>query len=188
MRKPRPSRKFVDHFECSILDKLTTLRCAAVAAYNALYGPVALKAGDVVLVQGTGGVSMYVQSPLSSGVVSLVLTTTVVLCSIALQLAVASGATVIATSSSSAKLAKAKELGATHLINYIEKPDWDQEVLKLTNGRGVDHVIEVGGPGTIIKSVNATRIGGQIHIIGFVAGVRASSSDSHCRVQVRAWC
>ena len=128
-------------------------------------GAFPLKGGDTVLVQGTGGVSIF-----------------------GLQLAVASGATVIATSSSDKKLEIAKKLGATHVINYKKTPDWDQEVLKLTNGRGVDHVIEVGGPGTIIKSVNATRIGGQIHIIGFVAGVRASSSDSHCRVHLRAWC
>ena len=91
-------------------------------------------------------------------------------CSIALQLAVASGATVIATSSSSAKLAKVKELGATHLINYIDKPDWDQEVLKLTNGEGVNHVIEVGGSATVDKSLTCLRMGGHVHLIGFLGG------------------
>ena len=91
--------------------------------------------------------------------------------SFALQFAVASGATVIATSSSSAKLAKAKALGATHLINYTETPDWDQEVLKLTNGEGVHHVIEVGGPATAEKSLNCLRMGGYVHVIGFLGGM-----------------
>lgn len=83
-------------------------------------GSVPLKAGDVVLVEGTGGVSIF-----------------------GLQFAVASGATVIATSSSDEKLKIAKKLGAKHLINYRTTPDWDEEVLKITNGRGVDHVLEV---------------------------------------------
>ncbi|RDX47683.1 NAD(P)-binding protein [Lentinus brumalis] len=124
-----------------------TLPAAALTAYNALMGAVPLKGGEIVLVQGTGGVSIF-----------------------GLQLAVASGATVIATSSSNAKLEFAKKLGAAHLINYNETPDWDKEVLELTGGRGVDHVLEIGGPGTIVKSVNATRYGGQINVIGFVAG------------------
>jgi len=128
-------------------EEASTLPCAAVTAYNALMGPIPLKGGDTVLVQGTGGVSIF-----------------------ALQLAVASGATVIATSSSDRKLQIAKELGARHLINYKTTPDWDQEVLKLTDGRGVDHVVEVGGPGTLTKSLNALCHGGCVHIIGFVAG------------------
>lgn len=89
-------------------EEASTLPGVAVTAYNALTGPVPLKGGDTVLVQGTGGVSIF-----------------------ALQLAVASGATVIATSSSDNKLQIAKELGATHLINYKTTRDWDQEVLKL---------------------------------------------------------
>ena len=130
-------------------EEASTLPCAAVTAYNSLLGTGAgLKGGDVVLVQGTGGVSIF-----------------------ALQLAVASGATVIATSSSDEKLEVAKRLGAAHVINYKETPDWDKEVLRLTGGRGADHVVEVGGPGTIMKSVNATRYGGQIHVMGIVAGV-----------------
>lgn len=83
-------------------------RCAAVTAYNALLGPSPLKGGDVVLVQGTGGVSIF-----------------------GLQLAVASGATVIVTSSSDEKLKIAKSLGATHTINYKTTPDWDEEALKI---------------------------------------------------------
>ena len=105
-----------------------------------------------MLVQGTGGVSIF-----------------------GLQLAVASGATVIATSSSDRKLEVAKKLGATHVINYKTTPDWDKEVLKLTGGRGVDHVVEVGGPGTILKSLNALRYGGSINVIGVVAGVSCPS-------------
>ncbi|EMD34895.1 hypothetical protein CERSUDRAFT_54054 [Gelatoporia subvermispora B] len=127
-------------------EEASTLPCAAVTAYNALMGPVPLKGGDTVLVLGTGGVSMF-----------------------ALQIAVASGATVIATSSSDEKLKAAKKLGATHLINYKKTPDWDDEVLKFTDGRGVDHIVEVGGPGTIVKSLDAVRYAGYIHVIGFVA-------------------
>ncbi|KAK0499222.1 hypothetical protein EDD18DRAFT_1155930 [Armillaria luteobubalina] len=127
-------------------EEASTLPCAALTAYNALLGPKPVKAGDTVLVLGTGGVSIF-----------------------GLQLAVASGATVIATSSSDAKLAIAKKLGAAHTINYNTTPDWDKEVLSLTEGRGVDHILEVGGPGTLEKSLAAVRYAGYIHIIGFVA-------------------
>ncbi|KAK0479186.1 alcohol dehydrogenase superfamily protein [Armillaria novae-zelandiae] len=127
-------------------EEASTLPCAALTAYNALLGPKPVKAGDTVLVLGTGGVSIF-----------------------GLQLAVASGATVIATSSSDAKLAIAKKLGAAHTINYNTTPDWDKEVLRLTEGRGVDHILEVGGPGTLEKSLAAVRYAGYIHIIGFVA-------------------
>ncbi|KAG7445440.1 alcohol dehydrogenase superfamily protein [Guyanagaster necrorhizus] len=127
-------------------EEASTLPCAALTAYNALLGPKPVKAGDTVLVLGTGGVSI-------SG----------------LQFAIASGATVIATSSSDAKLAIAKKLGAAHTINYNTTPDWDKEVVRLTEGRGVDHILEVGGPGTLEKSIAAVRYAGYIHIIGFVA-------------------
>ncbi|KAH9911901.1 NAD-P-binding protein [Fomitopsis serialis] len=125
----------------------STLPCAAVTAYNALLGANPLKGGDTVLVLGTGGVSIF-----------------------GLQIAVASGATVIATSSSDNKLAVAKKLGAKHVVNYKKTPDWEQEVLRITGGRGVDHVIEVGGPGTINKSLASTRYAGTVSVIGFVAG------------------
>ncbi|KAF8525522.1 NAD-P-binding protein [Hysterangium stoloniferum] len=127
-------------------EEASTLPCAAVTAYNALMGPVKIKAGDYVLVQGTGGVSIF-----------------------ALQFAVFSGAIVIATSSSDEKLQIAKKLGAKHLINYNKVPKWDEEVMKITQGRGVDHIIEVGGPGTMAKSLRSVRFGGWIHTIGFVA-------------------
>ncbi|KAI0768997.1 NAD-P-binding protein [Trametes elegans] len=128
-------------------EEASSLPAAAVTAYNALLGLHPLKGGDTVLVQGTGSVSIF-----------------------GLQLAVASGATVIVTSSSDEKLEVAKKLGAAYTINYKQHPDWDEEVLKITNGRGADHILEVGGPGTIIKSVKSIRFGGTISVIGFVAG------------------
>ena len=124
-----------------------TLPCAAVTAWNALYAGRPLIAGQSVLVLGTGGVSIF-----------------------ALQLARAAGARVIATSSSDDKIARAKQLGASDGVNYKQHPEWAQQVLALTNGRGVDHVLEVGGPGTLPRSVEAARQGGQIHLIGVLAG------------------
>jgi len=120
-----------------------TLPCAGVTAWNALYNGRPLKTGDTVLVLGTGGVSIF-----------------------ALQFAHAAGARVIVTSSSDGKLAQAKALGASDGVNYRQHPDWQHEVLRLTGGRGVDHVVEVGGAGTLARSVEATRIGGQVHLIG----------------------
>ncbi|OAX37724.1 NAD(P)-binding protein [Rhizopogon vinicolor AM-OR11-026] len=128
-------------------EEASTLPCAALTAYNALLGPVPLKGGDYVLILGTGGVSMF-----------------------GAQIAIASGATVIVTSSSDEKLQVAKKLGVQHVINYKKNDKWDEEVLKITRGRGVDHVIEVGGPNTMPKSINAARHAGWIHIIGFVSG------------------
>ncbi|EMD30917.1 hypothetical protein CERSUDRAFT_109716 [Gelatoporia subvermispora B] len=145
--KVLPAHSLVRIPEHLSYEEASTLPCAAVTAYNALMGPVPLKGGDLVLVQGTGGVSIF-----------------------ALQFAVASGATVIATSSSDEKLKIAQRLGAKHLINYKKTPDWDKEVLRLTNGRGVDHVIEVGGAGTLQRSMNAVCYAGWAHLIGFVSG------------------
>ncbi|KAL0580439.1 hypothetical protein V5O48_001592 [Marasmius crinis-equi] len=142
--QPHSLVRIPDHLS---FEEAATLPCAALTAYNALWGPVPLKPGDTILVQGTGGVSIF-----------------------ALQFAVASGANVIATSSSDEKLKIAQKLGAKHLINYKKTPDWDKEVLKVTNGRGVDHIVEVGGPGTLAKSMNAVRYHGWIHTIGFVSG------------------
>jgi len=128
----------------------STLTCAAVTAWNALYGleSRALKAGDTVLTQGTGGVSLF-----------------------ALQFALAAGCTVIATTSSEAKAKKLKELGAHHVINYKEDPNWGETAKKLTpDGEGVHHIVEVGGPSTMTNSLAAVRIEGVISIIGFVGG------------------
>ncbi|GEP11072.1 zinc-dependent alcohol dehydrogenase family protein [Methylobacterium gnaphalii] len=123
-----------------------TLPCAAVTAWNALYGVMPLKAGDTVLTLGTGGVSVF-----------------------AIQLAHAAGARVIATSSSDAKLEKARGLGASETINYRTHPDWQHEVRRLTNGTGVDHVVEVGGTGTLPRSIASTRPGGHIGLVGLLA-------------------
>ncbi len=124
-----------------------TLPCAGVTAWNALYAGRPLRTGETVLVLGTGGVSIF-----------------------ALQLARAAGARVIATSSSDDKLRRAKALGASDGINYRTHPEWQEQVLALTNGRGVDHVVEVGGAGTLGGSVEATRVGGQVHLIGVLTG------------------
>jgi len=126
----------------------STLTTAALTAWRALMADDYLKPGDTVLVQGTGGVSVF-----------------------ALQFARLCGATVIATSSSEEKLARMGALGASHLINYRETPQWGQRVLELTGGRGVDHVVEVGGPGTLAQSMEAVRIGGHISVIGILTGL-----------------
>ncbi|KAF8149280.1 alcohol dehydrogenase superfamily protein [Mycena galopus ATCC 62051] len=127
----------------------STLPCAAVTACNALFsGFQPLKAGDTILIQGTGGTSIF-----------------------ALQFAVASGATVIATSSSDEKLKIAIKLGAKHVINYKTTPDWAAEALKLTSGVGVDRVVDVGGNATLSQSISAARKGGSIDIIGRLGGI-----------------
>ena len=124
-----------------------TLPCAAVTAWNALHGQRPLRPGQSVLVLGTGGVSIF-----------------------ALQLAHAAGARVIATSSSDAKLERARGLGASDLINYRQVPEWHERVLALTGNRGVDHVVEVGGAGTLARSLMASRVGGAVHLIGLLSG------------------
>jgi NADPH:quinone reductase-like Zn-dependent oxidoreductase len=124
-----------------------TLTTAGLTAWRALVGDDRLKAGDSVLVLGTGGVSIF-----------------------ALQFAKMMGATVIATSSSDAKLERVRALGADHTINYRQTEDWGTKVRDWTGGRGVDHVIEVGGPGTLPQSIQAVRIGGHISLIGVLTG------------------
>jgi len=128
-----------------------TLTTAGLTAWRALMVDGDLKPGETVLVQGTGGVSVF-----------------------ALQFARMAGAQVIATSSSDEKLERMKELGASQLINYKKDPEWGKTVRKLTNGRGVDHVIEVGGPATLHQSMIATRIGGHIAMIGVLSGIDAA--------------
>jgi NADPH:quinone reductase-like Zn-dependent oxidoreductase len=124
-----------------------TLPCAGLTAWNALYAGKSLRSGETVLILGTGGVSVF-----------------------ALQFAHAAGARVIGTSSSDEKLARGKGLGASDGVNYRQQPEWQEQVLALTNGRGVDHVVEVGGAGTLGRSVEAARIGGQVHLIGVLTG------------------
>ncbi|MEO1367067.1 MAG: NAD(P)-dependent alcohol dehydrogenase [Acidobacteriota bacterium] len=127
-----------------------TLPCAALTAWSALsvYGDV--RAGDTVLVQGTGGVSLF-----------------------ALQLAQAMGARVILTSSSDAKLERCRDLGTWAEINYVDEPEWGKAAKRLTGGRGVDHVVDVGGGATLEQSLAAVRVGGAISVIGILGGVKA---------------
>lgn len=124
-----------------------TLPCSALTAWNALVERGHLHAGQTVLLLGTGGVSLF-----------------------ALQFAKAHGARVILTSSSDEKLSRARSLGADDTINYRSTPDWDREVLRLTHNRGVDHIVEVGGAGTLPLSLRAVTPGGFIYVIGVLAG------------------
>lgn len=130
-----------DHAEAA------TLTCAGLTAWRALFVDNRVKPGDAVLVQGTGGVSVF-----------------------ALQFAKAAGAMVIATSSSGDKLERLRQLGADHLVNYKETPAWGTKALELTGGRGVDCVVEIGGAGTLDQSMIATRVGGHVALIGVLAG------------------
>ena len=128
-----------------------TLTTAGLTAWRALVSDGPLKPGETVLILGTGGVAMF-----------------------ALQFAKMMGALTIVTSSSDEKLARARALGADHTINYKKYPNWADQVLDRTDGRGVDHVIEVGGPGTLPQSISACRIGGHIEFIGVLTGFAGS--------------
>jgi NADPH:quinone reductase-like Zn-dependent oxidoreductase len=125
-----------------------TLPCAGLTAWNALAPTAHVQAGDTVLLLGTGGVSIF-----------------------GLQFAKLHGARVIITSSSDEKLARAKALGADETVNYKTTPEWDKEVLRLTGGKGVDIVLEVGGGETFPRSMNSVRASGQIAVIGVLSGV-----------------
>lgn len=128
-------------------EEAATLPCAGVTAWNALFGDGTLTAGETVLVQGTGGVSLF-----------------------ALQFARLAGARVIATSSSDQKLERVRALGASDGVNYKTTPDWDARVRELTGAQGVDHIVEVGGAGTLPRSLRAVRMGGRISLIGVLSG------------------
>lgn len=128
-------------------EEAACLPCAGLTAWNCLIAGGGLKAGDTVLLLGTGGVSI-----------------------LALQFALAAGARVIITSSSDAKLERARAMGAHETINYVATPEWAKRVLELTDGRGADHVLEVGGPGTMEQSIEAAAVGGQIAYIGVLTG------------------
>lgn len=136
------------HFDAR---QAATLPCAALTAWNAVVVQGEVGPGDCVVVQGTGGVSLF-----------------------ALQFAKLRGARVILTSSSDEKLAKAAALGADHPINYLEQPEWSRAVRELTEGHGTSHVIEVGGAGTLEQSVRAVRNGGRLCLIGVLSGRRPS--------------
>ena len=128
-------------------EEAATLTTAGLTAWRALVVDGGLKAGDTVLVLGTGGVSIF-----------------------GLKLAKAMGASVVATSSSDEKLERLTALGADHVINYKKTEDWGRKVRDWTGGRGVDHVVEVGGPATLAQSITAARIGGHIALIGVLTG------------------
>ncbi|KAJ7130379.1 NAD-P-binding protein [Mycena epipterygia] len=165
--QPQRLVKFPEHLTYR---EAATLPCAALTAYASLYGPVPVKRGDVVLVQGTSGVSMFV-----------------------LQFALGAGATVIMTSSSDEKLRVAAGQGAQHGINYVTTPAWDEEVMKIvrvplvyrestmskirqTNGAGADIVIDLGGASTIIRSVKACAFGGWVQLVGVIGHADADLS------------
>ena len=141
------------HQVCRIAPHLTDAEascypCTGLTAWNSLVTCSGTAAGDTVLVQGTGGVSIM-----------------------ALQFAKAMGARVIVTSSSDERLQRALVLGADHGINYRETPNWGEAARKLTDGQGVDAVIEIGGEGTLPQSITALRRGGHINVIGYLAGI-----------------
>jgi len=124
-------------------EEAATLPCAAVTAWVALTGQRRVTAGDTVLIQGSGGVSVF-----------------------ALQFAQVLGAQVIATTSTAAKAERLLALGAAEVINYTETPNWDEKARELTGGRGVDCVVEIGGPGTIAMSLKALAVGAHVSLIG----------------------
>ncbi len=128
-------------------EQAATLSCAALTAWNALVEVARVKSGDTVLLLGTGGVSVF-----------------------ALQFAMLLGARVIITSSSDIKLEWAREMGAWQTVNYRTSPDWENNVRDITAGRGVDAVVEVGGAGTLPRSIEATRVAGTIALIGVLTG------------------
>jgi NADPH:quinone reductase-like Zn-dependent oxidoreductase len=129
------------------LEEGATLPCAAVTVWHAMMVHAKLVAGQTMLLQGTGGVSIF-----------------------GLQFAHAMGIAAIVTSSSDDKLKRAKQMGAAHTINYKTTPDWDKAAMAFTAGRGVDHVVEVGGAGTLARSFGAIRVGGKISMIGGLSG------------------
>lgn len=128
-------------------EEAATLPCAALTAWNALVEQGRLKAGDTVVVQGTGGVSMF-----------------------ALQIANLFGARVVATTRSPSKALKLKQIGADAVIDTTATPDWEKVVVHLTNGEGADHVVDVGGAATFERSLKAVRTGGRISLIGWLSG------------------
>ena len=136
-------------------EEASTLPCAALTAWHALTLPRPVKAGETVLLLGTGGVSVFAQ-----------------------QFCTMMGARTIVTSSSDDKLEKMKSLGAGEVINYRTNPEWDAAVLELTGGSGVDRVVEVGGPGTFDRSVNVVRVGGIIGLIGVLTGMSGATNPT----------
>jgi NADPH:quinone reductase-like Zn-dependent oxidoreductase len=140
-------RGFVKIPDTLSFEEAATLPTAALTAWNALFEVCDLKPGETVLVQGSGGVSIF-----------------------ALQFALAAGARVLAITGSEAKVGRLERLGAEHVIRYEREPEWSRAVLEVTGGAGVDHVVETGGAGTIDESIKATAIGGSISLVGLLTG------------------
>lgn len=135
-------------------EEAAALPCAGVTAWHAIVEEGRVKAGDTVVVQGTGGVSLF-----------------------ALQFAKLHGASVIVTSSSNEKLERAKSLGADFGVNYKSNPDWDKAVLEHTDGRGADLIVDLGGAATLNRSLSALKVGGQISIVGILSGASVEGFD-----------
>lgn len=148
-----PERGWINAPSHLTYEEASTLPCAALTAWQSLRAGH-LTPGQSVLAQGTGGVSIF-----------------------ALQLAKIGGARVIITSSSDKKLEKARALGADVIINYKEKPEWEKEVLAATKGMGVDQVVEVGGSGTLEKSIASVRVGGVVSLVGILSGPKGGFSS-----------
>ncbi|OBZ07701.1 NAD(P)-dependent alcohol dehydrogenase [Bacillus sp. FJAT-26390] len=144
-------------------EEAASLACAGVTAWHAIVEEGKVKSGDTVLIQGTGGVSLF-----------------------ALQFAKLHGATVIVTSSSDDKLGRAKSLGADHGINYRSTPEWAQAVLELTHGRGADLIVDVGGAATLNQSLSALRLGGQISLVGILSGASVEGFNIIDAIQKKA--
>jgi len=137
-------------------EQAATLPCAAVTAWNGLFVAGHLQPGQTLLLQGTGGVSLF-----------------------GLQFGKMAGATIILTSSSDAKLERARAMGAHHTINYRAEPDWEKRVQEITGGRGVDLTLEVGGAGTLSKTLRATGYAGHVSLIGVLSGMAGEVQIAH---------
>jgi NADPH:quinone reductase-like Zn-dependent oxidoreductase len=137
-------------------EQAATLPCAAVTAWNGLFVSGFLQPGQTLLLQGTGGVSLF-----------------------GLQFGRMAGATIILISSSDAKLERARSMGAHHTINYRTEPEWGKRVLELTEGRGVDLTLEVGGAGTLSKTLRATGYAGHVSLIGVLSGIAGEVQIGH---------
>jgi len=137
-------------------EQAATLPCAAVTAWHGLFVAGNLQPGQTVLLQGTGGVSLF-----------------------GLQFAKVAGANIIIISSSDAKLERARAMGAHHTINYKSTPDWEKEIHKITNGNGVDVTLEVGGAGTLSKTLKATGYAGHVSLIGVLSGISGDVQIGH---------
>jgi NADPH:quinone reductase-like Zn-dependent oxidoreductase len=145
---PEQAVSLVPHFLND--HEVATLPCAALTAWRAMFVDAQLKPGDTVVLQGTGGVSIF-----------------------GLQFAHAAGYRTIITSSSDQKLERARALGATHLINYRASPEWHRPVRAATDMRGADFIMEVGGAGTLVESLKSVRMGGHIAVIGVLTNASA---------------